>query len=84
MAAENFLQKIWILEMRCNALDIGLPRAVVMLFRSKTSILYYFLFLYKFSVLYHSKCVGKYENGKFDFYLTKISHIYAYLRWLLF
>ncbi len=29
--------------------------SVVMLFRSKTSI----LFLYKFSVLYHSKCMGK-------------------------
>ncbi len=33
--------------------------SVVMLFRSKTSILCYFLFLYKFSVLYHSKCIGK-------------------------
>ncbi len=32
---------------------------VVMLFRSKTSILYYFRFLYKFCVLYHSKCIGK-------------------------
>ncbi len=33
--------------------------SVVMLFRSKISILCYFLFLYKFSVLYHSKCIAK-------------------------
>ncbi len=33
--------------------------SVVMLFRSKTSILCYFLILYKLSVLYHSKFIGK-------------------------
>ncbi len=46
--------------------------SVVMLFHCKTSILCYFLFLYKFSVLHHSKCIGKLKNRKLDFYLTKI------------
>ncbi len=31
---------------------------VVMLFRSQTSFLCYFLFMYKFKVLYHSKSIG--------------------------
>ncbi len=45
---------------------------VVMLFRSQTSFLYYFLFLYKFSVLYYSKTIGKLEKIKLDCYLLKI------------
>ncbi len=43
-----------------------------MIFHSKTSFLYYFIFMYKIKVLYHSKSIGKQEKIKLDSYLLKI------------